>query len=1285
MSENTQILPPNPYVGPRSFQTGEKMYGRDAEVRELVDLLIAERILVLHSPSGAGKSSLVQAGLIPRLQKEDFHVFPILRLNLDLPSNCSGQSECNRYAFSVMMSLEEGLDDAHKHPVEQLNAWTLEEYLAQREVPQGEPDSKLLILDQFEEILTVDPNDHTGKTAFFAQLGSLLLNRKYWALFAIREDYVAALDPYLRAVPTRLSNHFRLDLLAAPAALQAIQKPAQEEGVTFQPEAVKKLVNDLRQIRVQQTDGSTQVQSGLYVEPVQLQVVCYNLWQHLPPGIKEITLKELSDIGDVDQSLANYYAEKVCSTSEAFQLPERRIRNWFEHQLITKQGIRGLVQMDAQESEGLDNRAIRRLENDHLVRSEKRLGSTWFELAHDRLIDPIRKNNAVWMQQNLNLLQRQAGVWSQQGRPDSLLLQGKDLEDARQWSEANAGAMTDEEKDFLADCLIEEERRQTQRDQQRMEQEAREQALKLEAAESLANSEKRRAEEQTKAAKSLRQRAVFLAMALVLALGLAGVAYFLSRVATKESNNAKLQAVNAEVQRQTAVDAKSIAEGAQRTSDANARSAVSAQKTSDYNFQLANAEKVKADAASVKAIQQAQTAVAESHLRATAQAQITRSRADALAAITYILDSQPDLRALLSIEAYHMLDTPQTRLALLSTLQQGQKMSFTLYGYGIQAETTPITHMSIQTDGKYAAWANNDGEVVFYDVNKQEEVWRARKHSGAVPGLALCNAGGNEVLATGGVDNYVREWNVSGGTVNWSQRTPNVINAVAMPSDCSQIAAAAGGAVVLYNASDGTVIDKLDQPMAVNDIAYSPDGRYLAIGLMNGRIMIYNPDTREAPFTLGYQTGGITSLVWMPDSLTLVSTGQDQTVLTWNTELRERENSYRKDIVGKTDSLAVSPDGRLLAVGQGRGQVQVWDLESNTPLKQQIQTNDIEHIAFASNQGKLILASTGLDKRVVLTEIRIQQRLSSVVNTQGPASYALEISQDGTLMSAGPAQNGIGILNLKSKQIIPAGVEANAIEVALSPDGTKLATGTLEGTITIVSGVDQGQPAPLPVIPAASSAIAGLAFSPDAQTLASADCLQETGSGSRRICTQSEIQFWDAASGGSVRGPLTYTGDQVISLAYSPDGKSLAGGSFSKLLIWDLEKGQLVKQIPLTGSFQSWITSLAYSPDQKTLAIGSGDAWVGLVDLSSSTSYSPTLKTNSQALSLVYDPTGNYFYSGQDDGSILRWDANPDLWVTKACQFAGRNMAELTEWDRYLPGDPYRATCPQFPSGAPEG
>ena len=56
---------PNPYPGPRSFQQGERLFGRERETAELLDLLIAERIVLLYSPSGAGKTSLVQVSADP--------------------------------------------------------------------------------------------------------------------------------------------------------------------------------------------------------------------------------------------------------------------------------------------------------------------------------------------------------------------------------------------------------------------------------------------------------------------------------------------------------------------------------------------------------------------------------------------------------------------------------------------------------------------------------------------------------------------------------------------------------------------------------------------------------------------------------------------------------------------------------------------------------------------------------------------------------------------------------------------------------------------------------------------------------------------------------------------------------------------------------------------------------------------------------------------------------------------------------------------------------------------
>ena len=100
----------NPYVGPRAFRTGERLPARDFEAAELTDLLIAERVVLLHSPSGAGKTSLIWAGVLPLLEKkqvgskdstESFHPLP-LRVKTPAPAD---RTLHNRYVYSAALDL----------------------------------------------------------------------------------------------------------------------------------------------------------------------------------------------------------------------------------------------------------------------------------------------------------------------------------------------------------------------------------------------------------------------------------------------------------------------------------------------------------------------------------------------------------------------------------------------------------------------------------------------------------------------------------------------------------------------------------------------------------------------------------------------------------------------------------------------------------------------------------------------------------------------------------------------------------------------------------------------------------------------------------------------------------------------------------------------------------------------------------------------------------------------------------------------------------------------------
>jgi hypothetical protein len=451
---NTAQSRANPYVGPRAFRRGETLYGRRREVMELLDLLIAERIVLLHSPSGAGKTSLIHAALIPELEKEGFLVLPSMRVSQDPPhpGDSSASPSPNRYVLSLLVSLEEALPEEEQTPLPELMGLSLGEYLGRRREVLEQKESVVLVFDQFEEIVTVDPTDREAKVEFFEQVGAALRDRRLWALFSMRDEFLASLDPYLRPIPTRLSNTYRLELLGPRAALEAIQQPAQRESVEFTDVAAKKLVDDLRRVRIQRPDGTIEEQMGLHVEPVQLQVVCRRLWDKLPEGATQIVAADVEAVGDVDSALAGYYSDRVVAIAAELGVSERAIRNWFEHQLITEQGIRGQVLQGPERSQGLDNEAIWALVDTHLVRAEKRRGATWFELAHDRLIEPVQTENTAWRQLHLSPIQRQAVLWQDENREEGLLLRGQALADAEAWAKDHEEELTEIEIEFLHAC-----------------------------------------------------------------------------------------------------------------------------------------------------------------------------------------------------------------------------------------------------------------------------------------------------------------------------------------------------------------------------------------------------------------------------------------------------------------------------------------------------------------------------------------------------------------------------------------------------------------------------------------------------------------------------------------------------------------------------------------------------------------------------------------------------------------------------------------------------------------
>jgi hypothetical protein len=468
MNAPVQTRLKTPYVGPRPFQKGDKLYGRDREILELSNRLLANHVVLMHALSGAGKSSLINAGLVPSMEGQEFRVLKVVRVNRQpevrplaqeagalapdsAAQNAPGpgpaqagapDSEAaapggtapkppNRYALSTLISLEEDRPAKKRMPPEELAGLSLLDYLERRQPKRKDAPRKrmLLIFDQFEEVLTLDPAAIEEKKAFFGWLMPVLYDVRYWALFSIRDDYVGGLEPYLGYFPDRLTSRYRLEFLSKDAALDAIRLPAEDAGVYFDKDAAGWLVDELRKITSTDLEGNRIDKPGPFIEPIQLQVVCLRLWKSRRPDPEKITQDDVTKFGNVDTALGDYFDDVLEEIAGDDLRRQRTIRDWFGHQLLTEEGLRSQTPQPYLPRFGLDLQTVGRLIDAYLVRSDQRPDATWYELAHDRLVRPVQVANARWRDQNLQDWQLTAERWDRLGRPanSDLLLKGEAL------------------------------------------------------------------------------------------------------------------------------------------------------------------------------------------------------------------------------------------------------------------------------------------------------------------------------------------------------------------------------------------------------------------------------------------------------------------------------------------------------------------------------------------------------------------------------------------------------------------------------------------------------------------------------------------------------------------------------------------------------------------------------------------------------------------------------------------------------------------------------------------
>jgi hypothetical protein len=387
----------NPWPGLLSFREVDEPFfrGRTFESEALVRLVDRQRLSVLFGLSGLGKSSLLRAGVFPRVRQQN--ILPVY-IRFDFSAEAPGIAAQTKATIA-----REAMASGVEAPPAR-NGETLWEYFHRQDADfwdrRNRPVLPLLVLDQFEEFFTLGRRDSAAAAAsdtFLAELGDLVEGRcpaalkarldadpaqarefsfgkhRYKVLLGLREDFLPELEGLRERVGLFTLNRMRLRRMNGEAALQVVSQARD----LVAPDVAERII---RFVAVSEK-GEIPL-SELLVEPALLSVVCRELNnKRRERGEPKITAGLLE--GSQKMILSDFYERSVADLGPG-------VRAFMEERLLTVSGFRNSEALEnALGWPGVSREAIERLVERRLVRIEDRAGVPRLELTHDLLTGVI--------------------------------------------------------------------------------------------------------------------------------------------------------------------------------------------------------------------------------------------------------------------------------------------------------------------------------------------------------------------------------------------------------------------------------------------------------------------------------------------------------------------------------------------------------------------------------------------------------------------------------------------------------------------------------------------------------------------------------------------------------------------------------------------------------------------------------------------------------------------------------------------------------------------------------
>jgi WD40 repeat protein len=1157
-----------PYPGMVPFRAADAgfFYGRDDEIGQLLQRLRHQRLLFVIGPSGSGKSSLVRAGLLPRLSQsslfpQDFWLVRELRPGA-----------------RPLEALGKALGGDPTQPAQTIAALLDAHPAAQR---------LLLVIDQFEELFSVAERGEQSR--FIGALKALRVVEGCAQLIMMRADFYPDLmtsDLW----PIDASQRLEVAPLRGAALRQAIEQPAKDVGVRLEPGLIDRLLADAAD------------EPG--VLPL-VQETMVLLWDAMPRRLLPIAV--YTRLGGAGRSgLAVAIAMKADATMADLAPAAQAIaRRTFVRLIQFGEGradTRRQQPLAALRAAGDDpaqfEATLRHLTDNRLLtlRGEEGGADRKVDIAHEALIAGwpalqgwLTERRAA--EQTRRRLEDKAAEWVRLGRGTGGLLDAAELPEAERWLAGPDAADLgyDEALPALVAAshhAIEAEARETEAARQR----------ELDQARALAAEQKRRS--------TILLRS---AIALVGLVVLAGVTTWL---AVQQRQTAEKQRAETDRLRLVsivqALAAQSPRQRAQFYQDE--QSALLARQAYLFSQRGQGQSMDQIDGALRTALAPYFSHILHGHSKQVSSVAFS-SDSQILASASW--DGTVQLSHLGRPDAPpEQLASGESRMTSMAFSPDGQFLAVGDDAGNVRLwdisrpnsaphiwrdRTGGITSVAFSPDGQMLAAASATEAIRLWNVRAPDASPHILSTGAGKARSVTFNPNGQTVVA-GTDDGSVRLWDmrhpdaepvdlpICGNDCGGQSQSDIGITSVAFSQDGEKLAAGVDdGSVRLWKLTAGAPsappVSLRRQTEMVTSVGFSPDGQTLASASWDRTVVLWDLHLPTISFiALGGFEGGITSVAFSPDGQMLAAGSEDQTARLWDLRRSSAAVAVLDDRPGASWSLAFAPDGQTLAAGSYAQTVRLWEVHhlEQPPHILGGRAGRVWSVAF--NPHGQTLAAGNWDGTMWLWDYRRPDTEPVALHGAKGGITSVAFSSDGSTLAAGTDTGTVWLWDLRQPSATPialSGTKRRVNSVAFSPDGQTLAAGSDD---TIVWLWDLRQPGATPTkLSSHTQEVWSVAFSPDGSLLASGS-------------DDNTVRLWDWHQPGMTSRILSGHVDGVTSVVFSPDSKTLASGSYDDTVrLWDLTASDPAANPLVLRGHQARITSVAFSSDGQTLASASAD------------------------------------------------------------------------------------------------